>query len=108
MQTEYRKPAAANTLIAALKRTKQQIEYEQDVIMDRETKAKSSKMSKDIVNDIVNSSVKQSEIRQKAASKIKSAAKGAIQRKKDRAVTNMGNLTDQLNETLQLVNHKQY
>jgi hypothetical protein len=105
MQTEYRKPAAANTLTAALKRTKQQIEYEQDVIMDRETKAKSSKMSKDIVNDIVNSSVNQSETRKKAAStKLQAAAKGAIQRKQDRAVTNMANLTDQLKETVQYGN----
>ena len=48
-------------MTAALKRTKQQTEYEQDVIMDRETKAKASKISKDIVNDIVNSSVKQSD-----------------------------------------------
>jgi hypothetical protein len=131
MQTEYRKPAAANTLTAALKRTKQQIEYEQDVIMDRENKAKSSKMSKDIINDIVNSSVDQSETRKKAASKIyaaikrtypapkmikeyykkidastklQAAAKGAIQRKQDRAVANMANLTDQLKETVQYGN----
>ena len=99
--------------------------------MDRETKAKNTKMSKDIVNDIVNSSVEQADTRQKAASrlkgaikrtfpgpkviknhykkvdasiKIQAAAKGAIQRKKDRAVTNMGNLTDQLNETVQYGN----
>jgi hypothetical protein len=131
LQTEYRKPAAANTLTAALKRTKQQIEYEQDVIMDRETKAKASKISKDIVNDIVNSSVEQADTRQNAASRIKgaikrtfpgpkviknyckkvdasikiqAAAKGAIQRKQDRAVTNIANLTDQLNETVQYGN----
>jgi hypothetical protein len=36
-----------------------------------------------------------------ASAKLQAAAKGAIQRKQDRAVTNMGNLTDQLNETLQ-------
>jgi hypothetical protein len=39
-----------------------------------------------------------------ASIKIQAAAKGAIQRKQDRAVTNMANLTDQLNETLQYGN----
>jgi hypothetical protein len=86
--------------------------------MDRETKAKSNKMNnlKDLVNDIVNDSVNQSETRKKAASiiyaaikrtfpgpkmikehykkvdastKLKAAVKGAIQRKQDRAVTNL-------------------
>ena len=39
---------AANKLTASLKRTKQQTEYEQEVVMDRETKAKSTKISRDI------------------------------------------------------------
>jgi hypothetical protein len=72
--------------------------------MDRETKAKNTKMSKDIVNDIVNSSVNQSNKRNEAASRIKAALKGAIQRKQDRAGINMSNITDQLNQTVQYGN----
>ena len=123
-QIEYEQRKASNKLTAALKRNKQQIEYEQDVIMDRETKAKASKISKDIVNDIVNSSVEQADTRQNAASRIKGAAKrkmpgpkmikehyrkvdastklqatmrGAVQRKQDRAVTNIGSSQPQQN-----------
>ncbi len=47
---------ASNILTAALKRTKQQIDYEQNVILDRKTKAKESKFL---------------QTREKAASKIK-------------------------------------
>jgi hypothetical protein len=117
---------AANKLTASLKRTKQQTEYEQEVVMDRETKAKSTKISRDILNDIINTSFNQSDARQNAAStsqaatkrtrpapkmikehykkvdasaKLQATMRGTIQRKQDRAVTNLGNLTDILNET---------
>jgi hypothetical protein len=108
---------AANKLTSVLKRTKQQTEYEQEVMMDRETKAKSTKISKDILNDIINTSVNQSAIKQNAASRIKAAIKrirpapkmitehykkvdsvaklqatmrGAIQRKQDRSSNQYG------------------
>ena len=101
---------AANKLTAALKRTKQQVDYEQDVLMDREIKAKNNKMSKDILNDIVNSSINKSGGRSSAASVLQGAIKRTLPapkllkehyRKKDRAMQNFQKLTENLGDTIQ-------
>ena len=114
---------ASNKLKAAIKRTQQQINYEQDVVMDKELKAKqtkvkeqNTKMSKDILNNIINSSVNHSDARQKAAATLQAAVKRTLPAPKylkeyykkvdkaDKATQNFQKLTQNLGDTVQYGN----
>ena len=96
-----------NETKAAIKRTNDRAKY---IMANRELKNAAAsklqgsiKMTKDRTNYSFDVMAHHS-LKDNAAAKLQAAARGAVQRKQDKAVTNMGNLTDLLNETTQYGN----